>query len=1326
MQPGAVIAGRYHIERLVGRGGQGTVYRARDSESERPVAIKVGSPDPGQVETEANRRYQREARALQKLRHEHIVTCIDSGISVDGAPYLVTEWLDGCELRTAVERARLEPARVRQLATCLLSALAEMHRWGIVHRDIKPSNIFLVAGDIGKAKLIDFGLARFAGSTTVLTQTGAIMGTPGFMAPEQARGDSEPDARTDLYALGAVLFACLAGRPPFIGNQIMAVLAKLVFEDTPRVRQFRSDVPTPLDEQIARLMAKEPNNRPDSADAALAELNALAAPGALRHPPDNDPGQDRISNAERRVVSVLLLGPTVRGLAHTARMHRVRDCANRFGAEVQELLDGTAVLVFQSADTSTDMSVQAAQCALALHDAKPVTAMALATGHGQFRGSKLIGDVIERAVALAYRHDVTVPLASDGAAQEYTSAVSTGPSPIAVDHATVGLIAKRFDVRTTESGTHELLGALPAPRASHRLLGKDTPYVGRARELRTLLDLFADCVAQSSPRALLVTGEPGAGKSRLGAEFVARITDGDESVRVWSAHGDVTRAGSSFALLRQILQHSMEMHQVGTLHERRSVIATQVTRWFESDMAPERCADSPRLIAFLGEIMATPTTDSDLPLLQNARQDPRVMHDQMLLSWEDWLDRLAREGPVVLLFDDLQWGDTPTVQFVDAALRNLGNRPVMVLALARPAVHDRFPELWKDRHIERISLRPLSRQSCLQLAESVLGPEVVSGSDLAALIDRSSGNPFYLEEFLRQVQTTGTGATLPDSVVAMTRRRLDAHSSEHRRLLRVASAFGGTFWLQGLAEALDVPVARVAELAAELAGSELCERHRRSRFAGCDEYGFRHDLIREVAYASFVASDRVLAHARVATWLAEAGETNALVLAEHFAKGHNPEQAVPLYHSAARQALEADDLGAVDDWVERAIACGAALEQRGALRLVQAEACNWLEDHERAFESASEAMALLPKGSPEWADAVHHTAWGAVYTGHSGEIARVTTELLHHASAKPGERYIRAVARHASFLAAGGDDKRARLVASTVDDWVQGRTIDAFTTATLAHVRGTFAGARGEFAESVRWLDEAARRWLQLGSIRQFCLDEFNTGSMLIELGQYDLAMDRFRSSAEHARRAGVDFVTHLATKHLALASLHIGARDEAHELMGQLEGSHESVRWNPTEQARLCILDGRPEDALEHTQEYTATDTEAYFIAPQVGGLAIRAQALLALARVPEAMAAAEAAKQGLDALAYCFEFEALIRLVHAEALHACDRRSEARQAIAEARARLLERAAAIDEPAWRQSFLERVAEHRRTLELAERWAGPLESGQGATAAPRSPKTNK
>ncbi|GAA2757851.1 hypothetical protein GCM10009872_32110 [Actinopolymorpha rutila] len=263
--------GRYRLEELLSRGGMGEVWRAHDSTLGRPVAVKL--LHAGVTEAGDRERFVREARAAAQLSHRNVVAVFDVG-EWSGRPFLVMELLDGRTLAAILaERGPLPPDDVRDLGAQAAAGLHAAHQAGVVHRDVKPSN--LVRTQDGSLKVVDFGIARVLDeASTRLTRTGTIVGTASYLAPEQVRGRSA-DARSDLYALGCVLYQLLTGRTPFVGGSTEVVYGHLHNAPTTPSR-LRPGVPEDLDELVLGLLAKEPADRP--ADAAAVRAALLATP----------------------------------------------------------------------------------------------------------------------------------------------------------------------------------------------------------------------------------------------------------------------------------------------------------------------------------------------------------------------------------------------------------------------------------------------------------------------------------------------------------------------------------------------------------------------------------------------------------------------------------------------------------------------------------------------------------------------------------------------------------------------------------------------------------------------------------------------------------------------------------------------------------------------------------------------------------------------------------------------------------------------------------------------------------------------------------------
>jgi len=302
----AALAGRYRIERELGRGGMATVYLAHDERHDRPVAIKVLRQELAAAL--GPERFLREIAITARLDHPHILTLIDSGTADDFLFYVVP-YVRGESLRSRLAREKQLPvAEAVRITQQVAGALDYAHRQGVVHRDVKPENILLHEGE---AVVADFGIAlalEAAGGGGRLTATGISIGTPEYMSPEQAEGGRELDARSDVYALGAVLYEMLAGEPPHTGPTAQAIIAKLLTQAPTGLQVVRGDVPPGVAAAVASALAKVPADRFASAGAFGAALSAAPATA----------GPQGLSRASRRqlfvalaAVVVLVLGAVV-------------------------------------------------------------------------------------------------------------------------------------------------------------------------------------------------------------------------------------------------------------------------------------------------------------------------------------------------------------------------------------------------------------------------------------------------------------------------------------------------------------------------------------------------------------------------------------------------------------------------------------------------------------------------------------------------------------------------------------------------------------------------------------------------------------------------------------------------------------------------------------------------------------------------------------------------------------------------------------------------------------------------------------------------------
>jgi serine/threonine-protein kinase len=277
--------GSYRLHRVLGQGGMGVVYEAEHQLLGRRAAVKLLLPDHTRSPDVVNRFFN-EARATSLIHHPGIVEILDFGYDVDGSAYIVMELLEGESLGARLARdPRLPSDLVIAIGRGIAAALGAAHRKGIIHRDLKPDNVFLVPdpdmpGGV-RPKILDFGIAKLVrdqSATSLRTRTGSVLGTPLYMSPEQCRGGGATiDQRSDIYSLGCILFEAACGRPPFLAEGLGDLFVAHLRDTPPPPRSLRPDLPPVLDDLIARMLAKDPGERPQSMDDVVAQLDARAA-----------------------------------------------------------------------------------------------------------------------------------------------------------------------------------------------------------------------------------------------------------------------------------------------------------------------------------------------------------------------------------------------------------------------------------------------------------------------------------------------------------------------------------------------------------------------------------------------------------------------------------------------------------------------------------------------------------------------------------------------------------------------------------------------------------------------------------------------------------------------------------------------------------------------------------------------------------------------------------------------------------------------------------------------------------------------------------------
>jgi len=830
--------GPYEVLALLGAGGMGEIYRARDTVLLREVAVKV-LPRSATV-PESAQGLLSEARSAAALNHPHIATIHGVG-EADGQTYIAMELICGEDLGAKLRTERLLPARALDLALQAAEALAAAHDREIIHRDLKPSN-FMVT-DTGQVKLIDFGLARVArrqpgtagesGSTE--TSPDAVAGTLAYMSPEQVRG-GRVDARTDVWSFGALLYEMIAGRPAFGRTTGADTIGAILRDPAPRLRMPSPPIGLPalaeIQRVIDRCLAKDRTERYSSARELLADL------GVARRLLGNESSGARPRTTEaaeltpgmRRTVTAVVVGiGDVRGLDPEARRQRsertrqrVTPALERHGALCERLHDGRILGLFGVPVAHEDDSLRAVRAASEIAEAQGGEGAAL--GIGIDTGEVLTGDV-----------SAGEPLVSGDAVDGAARLERLCGSGVVLGEATRRLVRDAVAVDPLESsgGTEPAFRlrelAAEATLISRRL---DTPLVGRDLELAQLQQAFERAVREGRSQLVTVFGVAGIGKTKLAAELGACLQG---RARVLTGHCLSYGEAITYWPIREIVEHGLRGRSL------RDVLGA-------------------------GEELAARRIESAL-----GAGTTGAIRDETFWAVRKLVEALGSRDPLVLVFEDIHWAEPTLLDLIEHLTESVRRTPLLVVCLARPELLEARPG-WGGGKLNAVSvlLQALSGADSSKLMHRLPASAQMPPRALARIADLSGGNPLFLEQMLAMVAEQGGAAeeiSVPPAIQALLSARLDGLTGVERRLLECASVQGEVFHLGGLVALSDgVSAGEATDVLLGLERKDLVEAEH-GVVPGEEAYRFRHALIRDAAYDRLAKGTRSVMHERFAGWL---------------------------------------------------------------------------------------------------------------------------------------------------------------------------------------------------------------------------------------------------------------------------------------------------------------------------------------------------------------------------------------------------------------------------------------------------------------------------
>jgi hypothetical protein len=1130
LAPGALVARRFTVEAVAGTGGMGEVYRALDQVSGQRVALKLvhSNASPRDVE-----RFAREARILSEIRHPRIVGYVAHDLCEDGRPFLVMQWLEGEDLSKRLARGPLGTGAALGLVAGLAEALSALHARGIVHRDLKPANVLLCDGELERATILDFGIARSEASSPI-TAAGMLPGTPEYMSPEQMRSDGEIGPGSDIFSLGCILYECLAGRPPFFSDDVRSLYAKILFESPPALAQLRPGIPAPVEALVARMLDKDPEKRPPSAAALASELEALS--GSLAPADAYAPAWCRI---EQRLVSVVMAtaSPRASGVfSDPPWSERQTDMGEALGAELAAmgaradvLADGSLVAtIAHGRGSAADQASLAARSAMRIKERWREALIVLTTGRAVLGEGLPMGEAIDRAF-------------EDLRAMASGSVRLPGGS-VLTDEVTARLLAGRFVAG--QAGARTYLRAEASEADDTRpLLGKTLRCAGREREIEQIESALAASAEESSAQAWVVTAPAGMGKSRFCREIIRRMTQREQDTLVVVGRGDPLGPSSAFGMLGTALRKLADVR----VDDDPATRWTKLERRLGQHLAP---GDRPRTIELLGELCGAAPPE---PATSGRPRDPRLVRAQIEAAFLELLRAETALRPVLLVLEDLHGADAPSVQIVERALSELDDRPLFVLGLARPEIDEIFPRLWGQR-AQRMRLSPLGRRAAEQLVREALG-EATSDATVGRLVDRCAGNALYLEELVR-AHAEGRGEHPPASLLAMVQARLMRLPPEARRTLRAASVFGDRFWRGGVLAVLgeDARPSVVDRWLDTLVDAEIVRR-RDSRVRGDVEYCTSHALVREAAYELLTDEDRRIGHRRAAAWLEGVGEQDPAVLAEHWLGAGEAARARSYHVRAAGEAFERDDREATLAHTRRVASLGEDDTDLGLARAMQCLVLYWHKDWAGALAAGFEALRRLAPASLWWCRVAGAMIIITALSSDADAFPALTAELL---SARPGPEvlgaYAESLGKLLCLLGVRLDRRTAARVLSRMREIVE--EVGAVDPGTHGWGRlSAYEYGRATAVEpfsQLEMIEDAARAFEEAGHARMQTLSLARVGEAHAALGAFGEAERCLREAVERSLLLG-DALTALGVR-LLLATFLVErggpeARAEAEQL---------------------------------------------------------------------------------------------------------------------------------------------------------------------------------
>jgi eukaryotic-like serine/threonine-protein kinase len=1270
--------GPFIVQEEIGHGGMGVVYRGIAPDG-TPVAVKVLHRRAEAVLAE---RFKREAAI--RIDHLNVVKVLDAGADADGTLYIAFELLEGESLAQRFAKTRATPQDVVDIGLQACRGLAAVHDRMVVHRDLKPANLFRTTD--GTIKVLDFGIAFLADEDVRLTKTGAIVGTPAYLSPEQARGESPLDLRTDVWALGTALFEALVGRPPYSRDTPIATMIAVVMETCPPLRELAPSTPVDLVRAIERALAKSKEDRWPTMNAfAEALASADLTPPVSAALTTVEPHL-AIARGERRVVAVIV----VLGVADSESVKRV---IVSHGGVFLPLLGHKAIGLFGGSHWEGDEILRAADAALEVK--KHADRVAVGSGHAMSTTTGLSGRAVKGAEQLLARND--------------SDAVLT-------DAETAAALRAEFELGDLAEGSVAVLSR--RPQGERRAAAPARRLVGREAEIAQLRQGLKTALYEERALAIVVSGPPGIGKTRLREEMtilwdetlIADERAGTQLLGRAAPH----RRDIALSLFESVLvTHASRLAAESggprialdaPADERRRAVLQLAREAIDGDDDARECA------AFLGELAGVRMDDSEI--LATARKYVRLMTDRLRIALREYFVGLASRGPLALLVEDLQWADAESLDLLDELMERLQGVPFLLFATARPELREARPDLFRGNDVMHVEPRGLVSSDVALLARGIAG-RPLDKQLVKEITERTSGNPLFVEHIVLALVDLGmldaagereaAALPIPLTVEAAVQSRLDHLPIEEKEIIKRASLLRRPFFVDEI-EALGVSSAEKhlsSLVRRDLVSSRLTDRTQEAK-----RYKIRSMLVADVAYLMIAKPLRAELHRKAAAFLLGSARQNPEEIAIHFERGDEPNKAAESYERAAIAASERGDSKSVLRCSQRALSLGVKRGSIYALRMARAEALQFLGKREEQMRELAEALEQASTES-ERGRALAEQSWWMSNMGRP-EDALAIAESAVLAAKRGGDREVlaRALGRQVVALIHAGRLKEARdalreATLLTSGAPLQLRALAQSWRAQLASALGDLGERRDAF-QSAMWL------YSKVGDIRSAAGAEANLADAYNRIGAYAEAEAALARAIEGCRRVGNRLMEGYAELNRGYSLAMMGRTADAIEA---LDAAAAIAQATQNRRLAICAAIYRARADLGHegadrafnAAVLAAEDARAISLpAQRAQALLIAARAKLALNDSEGACAFAREALEIRDQLGSVEEDEAEIFLVYSETLIALGRREEAAAVLARGRKILEAVALGIGDPEQRRRYLEDVAAHRSLCALS------------------------